>query len=78
MPPKHPTGCSKRLSSRAAARSARRRIKSLTFADGGELVRAQCLRGEAFSVPYVEPLSDARTKLSDFFNILLVINRCSY
>lgn len=52
--------------------------KSLTFADGGELVRAQCLRGEAFSVPYVEPLSDARTKLSDFFNILLVINRCSY
>ena len=29
-------------------------------------------RGEAYSVPYVEPLSDARTKLADFFSILLV------
>jgi len=28
-------------------------------------------RGEAYSVPYVEPLSDARTKLVDFFSILL-------
>ena len=28
-------------------------------------------RGEAYSLPYVEPLSDARTKLADFFNILL-------
>jgi len=28
-------------------------------------------RGEAYSVPYVEPLSDARTKLAGFFNILL-------
>ncbi len=28
-------------------------------------------RGEAYSFPYVEPLSDARTKLADFFNILL-------
>ena len=28
-------------------------------------------RGEAYSVPYVEPLSDARTKLADFFSILL-------
>ena len=28
-------------------------------------------RGEAYSEPYVEPLSDARTKLADFFNILL-------
>jgi hypothetical protein len=27
--------------------------------------------GEAYSFPYVEPLSDARTKLADFFNILL-------
>jgi hypothetical protein len=27
-------------------------------------------RGEAYFVPYVEPLSDARTKLADFFNIL--------
>jgi hypothetical protein len=28
-------------------------------------------RGEAYSVPYVEPLSEARTKLAGFFNILL-------
>lgn len=27
-------------------------------------------RGEAYSVPYVEPLSDLRTKLEDFFNSL--------
>jgi hypothetical protein len=28
-------------------------------------------RGEAYFVPYVEPLSDARTPLADFFNSLL-------
>jgi len=28
-------------------------------------------RGEAYSVPYVEPLSDVRTPLADFFSILL-------
>ncbi len=28
-------------------------------------------RGESYSVPYVEPLSDARTPLVDFFRILL-------
>ncbi len=28
-------------------------------------------RGESYSEPYGEPLSDARTKLADFFNILL-------
>ena len=28
--------------------------------------------GEAYSFRYVEPLNDARTKLADFFNILLV------
>jgi hypothetical protein len=28
-------------------------------------------RGEAYVVWYVEPLSDARTPLEDFFNILL-------
>jgi len=28
-------------------------------------------RGEAYFVLYVEPVSDARTKLADFFNILL-------
>lgn len=27
-------------------------------------------RGEAYSVSYVEPLSDVRTGLEDFFNIL--------
>ncbi len=27
-------------------------------------------RGEAYSFRYVEPLSDARTKLAGFFNIL--------
>ena len=32
-------------------------------------------RGEAYSLLYVEPLSDARTKLADFFNILLVMAR---
>jgi hypothetical protein len=30
-------------------------------------------RGDAYSELYVEPLSDARTKLAAFFNILLVI-----
>jgi len=29
-------------------------------------------RGESYSLPYVEPLSDVRTKLADFFNSLLV------
>jgi hypothetical protein len=29
-------------------------------------------RGEAYSESYVEPLSDMRTKLADFFNILLM------
>ena len=43
-----PTGCSKRLSSKAAAsKEARRTLR------------------------YVEPLSDARTLLADFFSILL-------
>jgi hypothetical protein len=28
-------------------------------------------RGEAYAFRYVEPLSAARTKLADFFNILL-------
>lgn len=27
-------------------------------------------KGEAYSVPYVEPLSDVRTKLADIFSIL--------
>jgi len=28
-------------------------------------------RGKTYSLSYVEPLNDARTKLEDFFNILL-------
>jgi hypothetical protein len=28
-------------------------------------------RGESYSLPYVEPLSEARTPLVDFFHILL-------
>ena len=34
-------------------------------------------RGEAYFVPYVEPLSEARTKLADFFSILLANRRGS-
>ena len=30
-------------------------------------------RGESYFVPYVEPLSEVRTKLADFFSILLVL-----
>jgi hypothetical protein len=29
-------------------------------------------KGESYSAPYGEALSDARTKLADFFNILLM------
>ncbi len=31
-------------------------------------------RGEAYSLPYGEPLRDARTMLEDFFNILLELH----
>jgi hypothetical protein len=31
-------------------------------------------RGESYFEPYVEPLSDARTKLAGFFNSLLYID----
>ena len=34
-------------------------------------------RGESYSVPYVEPLSDARTTLADFFRILLGMQWCT-
>ena len=40
----------RRSSGKAAARSARRRIRSLTFADGRELVSALCLRGESYTI----------------------------
>ena len=32
-------------------------------------------RGESYSVPYVEPLSAARTPLADFFSILLELEQ---
>jgi hypothetical protein len=32
-------------------------------------------RAESYSVPYVEPLSEARTMLADFVNSLLVKGR---
>ena len=54
-------GCSKRSSGKAATRSARRRTRSLTFADGRELVSAQCPRGEEYCGMYVEPRSEVRT-----------------
>jgi hypothetical protein len=34
-------------------------------------------RGESYSVPYVEPLSEARTPLADFFRILLALSAYS-
>jgi hypothetical protein len=45
---------------------------NVTLADGRAPVSAQCHRGEAYSLSYVELLSDTRTKLEDFLNILLV------
>jgi len=47
------------------------RILSRTFKKAVQRGRSE-RRGEAYFVPYVEPLSDARTKLADFFNILLL------
>ena len=58
---------------------------SATSVDAGETVSRPCLRGESspflstpslprqalFPWPYVEGLNDARTKLADFFNLLL-------
>ena len=34
--------------------------------------------GESYSVSYVEPLSEARTPLADFFRILLVTTHLSH
>jgi hypothetical protein len=50
----HRAGCSKRLSSKAAASEEARR-----------------------TLRYVEPLSEARTPLADFFSILLGMNKWS-
>ncbi len=41
-------------------------------AQKGRPARPQRAKGESYSVPYVEPLSDARTPLAGFFRILLV------
>jgi hypothetical protein len=78
-------GCSKRPSSKAAARRTASRISDATLVRAGEMVSRQCLeakrhlshppapscRSSSFPGPYVEPLSEARTPLADFFNILL-------
>ena len=47
------------------ARTARRMLKMAIQRGRSER------RGESYSLSYVEPLSDARTKLADFFTILL-------
>ena len=62
-----------------------RRIMSVTFAGGREMVSAQCLTGEAYAIItrppiacmnrrlpcwYVEALSDARTTLEGFCSVL--------
>jgi hypothetical protein len=50
-------------------RTARRMLKK-----AGQQGRSE-RRGEAYSVRYVEPLSEARTPLADFFSVLLVDQR---
>jgi len=51
--------------------------RSYPLANTGRMVnkvlqRGRCKRrGEAYTEPYVEPLSDARTMLAALFNILL-------
>jgi hypothetical protein len=50
------------------------RIASRMFKKAVQRGRSE-RRGEAYSLPYVEPLSDVRTKLADFFNILLANSR---
>ena len=59
------------------ARSARRRVRSLTSADGRESVSAQCLRGEAYFVPYVEPLrfTPRWIKRGTFVNVAEMVRR---
>ncbi len=55
-------GCSKRPSREAAARSATRRIMSVTFADAGEAVSRQCLRGRIVII-FTRPPRACRDKL---------------
>jgi len=40
-------------------------------AQKGRSARPQRAKGQGYVVQYVEPLSDARTTLADFFSILL-------
>ena len=61
-----PAGWSKRPSSKAAARSATRRIMSVTSADGREPVSAQCLRRRHVLFPYVEPLAPRERRRRTF------------
>jgi hypothetical protein len=63
--------CSKGPSGKAAARSATRRVMSLTFADGRELVSAQCHEPrDVLFARTSQGRSDARTTPVGFFNIL--------
>ena len=47
------------------------RVRYGMFKKAGQRGRSE-QRGEAYSVSYGEPLRDARTTRTDFFNILLV------
>ena len=55
------------LTNGAGARMARRMLKMAVQHGRSER------RGSTYSVSYVEPLRDARTKLADFFSILLEV-----
>jgi len=66
----HPVGCSKRLDiSPAQPRRAKTRLSAGKAAASEEARR---------TLRYVEPLSEARTKLADFFSILLSLLEVKY
>jgi hypothetical protein len=73
-----PAGCSKRPSSKAAAsEEARRYVPHFVWPftprmDLGERINPASVSDLRKVLFNVEPLSDARTKLADFFSILLV------
>jgi hypothetical protein len=67
-------GCEKTVfapCSRYRYRGLRRQRTAAQDAQKGRPARPQRAKRESYSVPYVEPLSDARTTLADFFSILL-------
>src|SRR6185437_3355699 len=63
-----PAGWSKRPSSKTAASEEAKRNQ---FVPGPPIT----CRNRRFPRPYVEPLSDARTPMADFFNSLLLTHR---